>query len=159
MRLKAVPPPPPTLDSLSTITDAAPLVPAPRDDVRRAIADGIEWISARESEEWVALSLTLGLLRETGSGLYRSRERISGEALGERFVEGVYGAEELVEALRDDGPHTAAALAERVPIPPWERRRHADPAAVHRERIERSLGWLDLCGSVRYEGEAYHLIV
>ncbi len=159
MRLKAVPPPPPSLDALPAIAEAAPLVPKPREAVRRTLVERVEWVSTRESEAWVALAVTLGLLRESETGLYRPRERVPVEKLRERLVEGVYGIEEVERALREDGPLTVTSLAERVPIPPWERRRHADPEAVHVERIERSVGWLDLCGSVVYGGEAYHLTV
>ncbi|WP_331233851.1 hypothetical protein [Natronorarus salvus] len=157
MRLKAVPPPPPSHDSLAAITEAGPLVPEPREAVRSSLSDRVEWVSTREGEAWVALALILGLLHESEEGIYRPREPPSDGELRERFVAGVYGARELLAAIREEGPLAPTALVERVPIPPWERRRHADPEAVHRERICRSIGWLDLYDSVEYEGEEYHL--
>ncbi len=159
MRLKAVPPPPPSLDSLADITEAAPLVPEPRETFRSSLATRVEWISARESEAWLSLALALGLLREGESGIYRPGEAVAEGTVRERFVEGIYGVEEVLAALRADGPLTSTALADRVPIPPWERRRHADPEAVHRERIERLLGWLSLYGWVSYMSGSYHLRV
>jgi hypothetical protein len=91
----------------------------------------------------------LGLAAESERGFHRVRGDVTVAELNAAFVENVFGARELVEALRaSDDPLTAdeGLGVLREEIPQWERARYPDWEEEWRERIERLLAWATVFG-------------
>jgi hypothetical protein len=137
------------LDLLARARDAVPLVPKSEDDCcMRVVNAGV--VGARDdASEWLTFCRALGLVAESDRGYHRVRDApdpttdAGRAALAERFRERVFGAEELLAALDDEGALDAAAAFDRLRdrIPNWERRHHADAAAVWRDRVRNLLDW------------------
>ncbi|PSQ29891.1 hypothetical protein BRD06_02315, partial [Halobacteriales archaeon QS_9_67_15] len=68
-----------------------------------------------------------------------------------------FGASEVLDALRFDGPLTAEEAFEaiREAVPRWERDRHADWESEWRERTERLLDWSVAFGLASRDGDRY----
>lgn len=152
------------LDLLARAREAVPLVPKSEDDCcMRVVNAGV--VGARDAaSEWLTLARALELVAESDRGYHRVRDApdptdgTGRAALGERFRERVFGAEELLAALDDaDAGLTADAAFEqfRDRIPNWERRRHTDTGAVWRDRVERLLDWAVVLGQARWDGGRY----
>ncbi|WP_254824512.1 hypothetical protein [Haloglomus halophilum] len=154
------------LDLLARTRDAVPLVPKSEDDCcMRVVSAGV--VGGRDTaSEWLTFARALELVAESDRGYHRVRDAPDPTddegraALGERFGERVFGAEELLAALADaDGGLTADAAFDRFRdrIPNWERRRHTDPEQVWRDRVEHLLDWAVVLGRARWDGERYRL--
>lgn len=143
MLAKRLPPAPASLDAVGRARDAVGRVPDPEADCCARVGDalGVDRATARD---WLTLLRALGLVERTPDG-YRRTDDDSGD-LRERFRDGVYGASEALAAL-DEETRSAAAVAERVRQPAWERRRSVDPERAWRERTERLLSWLARLGA------------
>lgn len=153
VRRKPVPPAPDSLETVATVRSAVPLVPGSVEDCcSRLVAKGN--VPARDdARTWLTFLAALGLARETERGFARTREPNdpAQEALATAFVEGVYGARELLGILAADGPVDAddAFAAFREHVPNWERMREEDWETVWRERVARLLAWAVLLGLAR----------
>jgi hypothetical protein len=156
-RTKAVPDPV-SLDALEDVHEAIPLVPRPSDDCCARVQSRGPATTRESAQEWIAFLEALDLLSETDRGYERRRVDPSGEPLGERFRERVYGVSEVLDALAD-GPLTADAVFEEIrsTVPTWERNRHTDWERVWRDRTRRLLEWAVIFGLVGVEDENYAL--
>lgn len=160
MRLKPVPPAPDSLDRVARVRKAVPLTPGSETDCCQRLIDRAEVPAQDDAKTWLTVLRALGLAEETTGGKY-VRTRQPGdpdrEYLAERFLEGVYGARELLAVLEADGPLTAdeAFEAYRPEIPEWERQRHEDFERVWRVRVGRLLEWAVLLDLASRTGDEY----
>lgn len=156
MRVKAVPTPPDSLATLETVRRSIPLVPEPESSCRKRLVSRTD-SSSEDARDWLTFLKGLGLVRESQSGLYRTRENPSD--LGKALLSGVYGAREICEILHEnERALSAGEVVERFDaVPRWERHHHRDPEAIWRERVERLLKWLVLFETVERVEEGYAL--
>ncbi|MEF8784221.1 MAG: hypothetical protein V5A39_03755 [Haloarculaceae archaeon] len=143
MRYKVVPEPV-SYDLLLAARDALPLVPGSVEDCCGRIRDRTEIPSRDAAREWLTFLQALGLAAETDRGFYRGREEPDRDTLAEQFLDGVFGAHEIRDALAAaDGPLAAREVFGRVreTIPHWERDRRPDWESEWTGRIERLLDW------------------
>lgn len=141
MRFKVVPPPR-GLAVLREVHRALPVVPGRVEDCCARVTRRTDVASRDEAREWLTFCRALELAAETDRGYRRVRDEPDVATLAGRFRERVYGAEEVLSTLAAaDGPLAGDALASRLEIPAWERRRHQDPASVWAERVDRLARW------------------
>jgi len=153
MRVKAVPTPPESLETVEAAQRAIPLVPGTEDDCCARIMGRIDLGARDEARVWLTFLRGLGLVREGPNGYVRTRSSVD---LPSAFQEGIYGAAELIELLDEaDDPLSVSTATARFDIPEWEQRRYQDPEAVWRERVRSILEWLVLLGEVRRTGDGY----
>lgn len=150
MKVKHVPAAPDDLAFVETAQRAVPLVPDTQDDCCARLLDRTDLVSRDEAATWLTFLRGLGLVERGPSGYSRVRREPDPEDLREAFRDGVFGAEEVLDALRDaDRPLTAAETFERVrdAIPEWER--HKNPTTwtdVWTETVTHELDWFVLLG-------------
>jgi hypothetical protein len=148
MRYKIVPEPLSREDLLEA-RDTLPLVPGSVEDCCTRIRDGTALQSRDAARELLTFMQALGLAAESQHGFHRVRGDVADDDLGTAFVENVFGARELVDALQasDDPLTPSQALGViRADIPQWERARYPDWEAEWRERVERLLEWATVFG-------------
>jgi len=142
MRYKVVPEPR-DLGALRAIRDAVPLVLGTEEDCCSRIVTRTPVAGRDSAREWLTFLQALGLVAEPDRGFHRTRDDPDREALGERFLDAVFGAREVREVLAEEGPASPgdvfAALREEVPR--WERHRRSDWEGDWRERTTRLLDW------------------
>jgi hypothetical protein len=107
------------------------------------IRDGTPLQSRDAARELLTFMQALGLAAESERGFYRIRGDITDDQLRSAFLENVFGARELVEAVETDGPLTAAEGLDalRAEVPRWERARYPDWESEWSQRVERLLEW------------------
>lgn len=135
---------PVSYDLLLAARDALPLVPGSVEDCCGRIRDRTTIPSRDAAREWLTFLQALGLAAETDRGFYRVREDPEEEALAEAFLDGVFGAREIRDALGGaNGPLTASEVFDRIReiVPRWERDRRQDWESEWAARIERLLEW------------------
>lgn len=156
VRYKVIPPAR-DVDALFAVRDALPLVPGTVEDCCSRIRDRTDVPSRDAAREWLTFCQALGLAAETDRGFHRLRDDPDPGALGDRLLDGVFPARELLDALEADGPLTADAAFEnlREQIPRWERSRSPDWEADWRERVEHLLEWAVAFGLVERGDEGY----
>lgn len=153
MRVKAVPEPPESLETVEAARRAVPLVPGTEDDCCARIMDRIDLGARDEARVWLTFLRGLDLVREGPNGFVRTRASID---LSSSFQEGIYGAAELIEFLDDtEKPVSEATAMAQVRIPEWERRRYQDPESAWRKRVRSILEWLVLLGEARRTDDGY----
>ncbi|WP_415381386.1 hypothetical protein [Halosimplex sp. TS25] len=142
MRYKVVPPVR-DREFLERAQRAVPLVPGAVEDCCIRLVDETAAPSRDAARESLTFLQALELVEETPRGFRRRRVDVDDADLADAFERRVFGASELLDALRDDGPVTAdeAFEAMREHVPHWERDRHTDWEAEWRERTKRLLGW------------------
>ncbi|KAB1187925.1 MULTISPECIES: hypothetical protein [Haloferax] len=156
MRRKPVPPAPDALDRLWEAHRAVPLIPGSEDDCCGRLATRLD-VTPDEGRDWLVFCQSLGLARETSRGFERLRDEKTVEDLGHAFVEHVFGAREVLDALGDD-PRSADAVfdAFEPTVPNWER--HRDPTGWEtrwRDRVLDLLDWAVLFRLARHETAGY----
>lgn len=155
MRFKVVPPAR-GLETLRAAHRAVPLVPGSVEDCCARVMARAGVPARDEAREWLTFLRALELAEETETGYRRSRAEPEPEPLAAAFRDRVYGAAEVLAVLSAAEDRVSVdQVAERVPVPDWERRRHQDPEAVWRERIERLLGWAVALDLAERSGEGY----
>ncbi|WP_439027083.1 hypothetical protein [Haloarchaeobius sp. DT45] len=148
MKFKHVPAAPESLDFVETAQRAVPLVPGSEDDCCARMLQRTDLVARDEAATWLTFLRGLGLAREGESGFTRIRKEPTREYLREAFLEGVFGASDVLEILEEaDGPLSADAVFDRYRenVPQWER--HKNPGTwenVWTEKIEHELDWLVL---------------
>lgn len=141
MKFKVVPPAR-GLETLTAARAALPLVPDDEESCCARVMRDADVPARDEAKEWITFLRALGLAEETDSGFHRLRGDPETGALGARFRERVYGADDVLALVADaDRPLTAAEAFERFAVPEWERQRHADWETIWRERVGRILDW------------------
>lgn len=144
MKFKIVPGPPDSLEGLSEMHTAVPIVPDDEPSCCARLLQRTGVGSQDRAKEWLTFLRALELVNETG-GKYHRIQRDSGiDALQKSFRERVYLVDDVLSVLSAaDEPLDSAAVFERVEdrLPHWERLRHTDPEAVWRERVRRLLEW------------------
>jgi hypothetical protein len=148
MRYKVVPEPR-SFDELLAARDALPLVPGTVADCCARIRDRTDVPSRDAARELLTFLRALGLAAETDRGFHRVRGDVSEADLRAAFLDNVFGAREVVDALAAaDDPLDAddALAAVRDDVPTWERSRHRDWEREWRHRVTRLLGWAVVVG-------------
>ncbi|MFB6122371.1 MAG: hypothetical protein ABEJ78_02795 [Haloferacaceae archaeon] len=150
MKFKLVPEPPASLDVVTDAQRAVPLVPDTEDDCCARLMRRLDFPSRDVARTWLTFLRALRLAEETPSGFKRTDVDPTRETLREAFVDRVFGASEVVDALEATEALTADEAFERLRdrVPTWEH--HKNPTeweAVWRERVERVLDWLTLLGA------------
>lgn len=150
-RFKLVPPAPDSLDVVAEAQRAVPLVPGSEDDCCARLLRRLDLPSRDVARTWLTFLRALGLVTEGENGFTRTRRAPTPEHLREAFLDRVYGAREVRNAL-DSDPQDADAVFEQFEthVPEWEH--YKDPTRwreTWRERVARLLAWLDLLGLAR----------
>ncbi|AFK20278.1 hypothetical protein E6P09_13780 [Haloferax mediterranei ATCC 33500] len=156
MRRKPVPPAPDSLDRLWDAHRAVPLIPGSEDDCCGRVAERLD-VTPDEGRDWLVFCQSLGLAREVSRGFERVRGDRQKEELRTAFVEHVFGAQEVLDALGDD-PRSADDVFEAFEptVPNWER--HRDPEGWEsrwRDRVARLLDWAVLFGVAAQKDGGY----
>lgn len=154
MRVKPVPEPADSLDTVAEAQRAVPLVPGSEADCCALLMDRIDLGARDAARTWLTFLRGVDLVRETDRGFVRTAAAPTRSTLAAGLESGVLGARELQAALGDD-PLTVAAgfAAVRELVPRWERDRDPTWEDAWRARTERLLGWLVLAGlAERVEG-------
>lgn len=154
MRLKAVPPPPESADTLAEAARAVGRVPAPEGDCCRRVGDRLE-VVRDEARTWLTFLRALGLVRQARQGFVRTDRDPTGAATAQAFTERVFGAREVGETLAGGTTAEAAFEAVAEAVPAWERERREDWRAFWRERTRRLLGWAVLFGVAERDGKGF----
>lgn len=148
MRYKIVPPAR-DVAFLHAVSDALPRVPNSVEDCCTRIRDRTDVPSRDRAREYLTFCQALGLAAEVDGAFYRPQERQDDEALAEHFIETVFGAREVIDAVNDDGPRTADDCFETAVeplVPRWERNQAGDWEATWRERTARLCEWAVVFG-------------
>lgn len=142
MRYKPIPLPR-SVEDLYAIRDNIPLVPEVEDDCCSRIIARTDIDDRDAAQTWLPFLSALRLVYESELGYYRSRETISPAALGDRFLEGVFGAQEIFVIVEAEQPNKTEDIfaAFREHVPNWERHRRTNWETEWRERTERLLEW------------------
>lgn len=153
VRRKPVPPAPDSLDRLAEVRGAVPLVAGSVEDCCARLVAHASVPARDEARTWLTFLASLGLARETDRGFARTRDPADPDRdeLAAAFLDGVYGARELVDLLAAEGPLGSDAAFEgfREHVPNWERMRNDDWETEWRERVGRLLEWAVLLGVAR----------
>ncbi|WP_435333492.1 hypothetical protein [Haloarchaeobius sp. TZWWS8] len=148
MKVKLVPRAPDSLETVATVQKAVPLVPGSEDDCCARVLDRTEVVGRDEAAKWLTFLKGLGLAREGSNGFSRIRTDPTTDSLREAFLDGVFGAEDVLSVLQEaDRPLGADEVFARFEdtVPQWERHKHPNSwDDVWSERVERLLDWLVL---------------
>ncbi|WP_423750662.1 hypothetical protein [Salinirarus marinus] len=151
MRFKLVPKPPDSLEFVADAQRAVPLIPDTEDDCCARLMRRLDFPSRDIARTWLTFLRALRLAEETESGFRRTDVDPTREAVREAFVDRVFGASEVLDALEADGALSADEAFERFKerVPTWEHYKNpTEWEDVWRERVERVLDWLTLLGAV-----------
>ena len=167
MKFKLVPEPPDDVRLVADAHAAVPLVPGGEDDCCARLMNRVGFRSRDVARTWLTFLRALGLAEETDDGFRRLRTEPTPERVREGVLSGVYGADDVADALiaadgatagRDpEGRLTADAAVEGFldRVPDWERYRTDDWESVWRERVGRLLGWLVLLDLAEERTDGY----
>jgi len=155
MRFKPVPPCR-GVDFLADVQRALPLVPAGANDCCTRVSRRTDVPDEGAAREWLTFCRALGLAERTEEGFVRTDREPTPENLREPFLERVFGAREVLNALADSPkPESAVFEALESRVSGWERGRHADWERTWNDRAANLLEWAVAFGLARKEGETY----
>jgi len=145
---------------LAAAQRAVPLVPGTVEDCCLRIVDDTAAPSRDAAREYLTFLQALELVAETDRGFERRRVDAAEADLADAFERRVFGARELLAALRAAESLTAEAAFEelREGVPRWERDRHTDWESEWRERAERLLEWSVTFELAVREGDRYRAV-
>jgi len=150
---------PPSRDRafLADAQRAVPLVPGTVEDCCLRLVDETAAPSRDAAREYLTFLQALELVAETDRGFERRRVDADEVDLADAFERRVFGARELLDALRESGPLTVEEAFDELGehVPRWERDRHTDWEAEWRERTERLLDWCVTFGLAVRDGDRY----
>lgn len=159
MRYKIVPP---VQDAafLEAAQRTVPLVPGRVEDCCLRLVDETAAPSRDVAREYLTFLEALELVEQTDRGFRRRRVEPDEQDLGDAFERRVFGASELLDALRTKGPLTEdeAFEAVRDHVPRWERDRHTDWEAEWHERTDRLLEWCVTFDLATMDGREYRAV-
>ena len=147
MRLKPLPGPPAELEAVTDAQSAVPLVPGSENDCCARLMRREGYESRDVAREWLTFLRALELAAETDSGCKRTAREPTPDNLRTSFRERVFGAQEVLDVLRDaEGSLTADEVFDRFreTVPGWERHRRSSWVDHWGERTGRLLDWLVL---------------
>jgi hypothetical protein len=160
VRFKPVPPAPEAFGYVARVQRAVPLVPGTEDDCCARLVDRLDLPDRDAARTWLTFLRALELAEETPSGYRRTDAAPTVEGCREAFLNRVFAADAVHEALATEGPLTADAAFEAVRerVPTWERHHDREWTAVWRERVGHLLDWLVLLEAAeRVDGDQYRL--
>jgi hypothetical protein len=152
MRFKHVPAAPDDVDDVFAAREAVPLVPDTQDDCCTRLMERVGFPARDEAATWLTFLRALGLVAEHERGYARTRETVDPDELAARFLDGVYLAPQVREAVAStDEPLTADdvfdAVADRVPQ--YERNKYpTNWREVWGDTVANELDWLVLLGEL-----------
>lgn len=148
MRLKPVPEPPPDLDGVEQARRAVPLVPGSETDCCARLQRRLDLESREAARTWLTFLRAVDLVARGARGFTRTPVDVERDRLAESFVEGVFGAREVLDALDADDPRSVEAVYERFEqhVPQWERHKGTGWRRTWRGRVRRLLEWAVLLG-------------
>ena len=159
MRYKIVPP---AQDAafLEDAQRAVPLVPGTVEDCCLRLVDETAAPSRDAAREYLTFLEALELVEESERGYRRRRIEPDEQDLADAFERRVFGASELLDALRTNGPQTAGEAFESIRnvVPQWERDRHTDWEAEWRDRTGRLLEWCVTFELATTDGSEYQAV-
>jgi hypothetical protein len=146
VKFKPVPPAPENFDYVARVQRAVPLVPGTEDDCCARLVDRLDLPSRDAARTWLTFLRALELAEETPSGYRRTDGEPAVAGCREAFLNRVFAADAVRDALAAEGPLTAdvAFEAVRERVPAWERHRDTEWTDAWRERVSRLLEWLVL---------------
>jgi hypothetical protein len=175
LRFKHVPAPPDSVDVVFEARRAVPLVPDTQDDCCTRLMERVGFPDRDEAAKWLTFLRALDLVAKHEAGYARTREDVPASALADRFLDGVYLAPEVRDAVAtatatetateedgDDDRSGATVAADRAgatvaevfdavadDVPGYERHKHPESwREVWRGIVERELDWLVLLGEL-----------
>jgi hypothetical protein len=148
MRFKHVPRAPDSVERVFESRQAVPLVPDTQDDCCTRLMERVGFPERDEAAKWLTFLRALGLVAEHERGHARTREDVDVDALANRFLDGVYLAPAVREAVANaDEPVSADAVFDAVAddVPQYERNKYpTNWREVWGETVARELDWLAL---------------
>ncbi|WP_136601063.1 hypothetical protein [Salinigranum halophilum] len=156
-RFKLVPEPPERVEAVAEAQRAVPLVPGTEDDCCARLMRRLEFPSRDVARTWLTFLRALELAEERETGFVRRSQEPTPAHLRSAFLDRVYGAREVRDALTAE-PRDADAVFARFEacVPVWEH--HKDPSGwreTWRERVGFILDWLVLLGLAERRAEGY----
>lgn len=160
MRFKHVPRAPETVDRVFEARQAVPLVPDTQDDCCTRLMERVGFPERDEAGKWLTFLRALGLVAEHERGYARTREDVDADALATRFLDGVYLAPAVRDAVASAAePGSADAVFDAVAseVPQYERNKYPNSwREVWGDTVARELDWLVLLGELEaVEGGRY----
>jgi hypothetical protein len=152
MRFKHVPRPPERVERVFEARQAVPLVPDTQDDCCTRLMERCGFPERDEAAKWLTFLRALGLVAEHERGYARTRADVSADALAGRFLDGVYLAPAVRDAVANvDEPVSADAVFDAVAseVPQYERNKYpTNWREVWGDTVARELAWLALLGEL-----------
>jgi hypothetical protein len=152
MRFKHVPRPPERVERVFEARQAVPLVPDTQDDCCTRLMERCGFPERDEAAKWLTFLRALGLVAEHERGYARTREDVGPDALADRFLDGVYLAPAVRDAVGNaEEPVSADAVFDAVAgaVPQYERNKYpTNWREVWGDTVARELGWLALLGEL-----------
>jgi hypothetical protein len=152
MRFKHVPRAPESVERVFESRRAVPLVPDTRDDCCTRLMERVGLPERDEAARWLTFLRALGLVAEHERGYARTREDVDANGLVNRFLDGVYLAPAVRDAVANaDEPVSADAVFDAVAseVPQYERNKYPDSwREVWGDTVARELDWLALLGEL-----------
>lgn len=152
MRFKHVPRAPEDVDRVFEARQAVPLVPDTQDDCCTRLMERVGFPARDEAAKWLTFLRALGLVAEHERGYARTREDVRPEVLADRFLDGVYLAPAVRDAVANaDEPLSAAAVFDAVAseVPQYERNKYpTNWREVWGDTVAHELDWLVLFGEL-----------
>jgi hypothetical protein len=152
MRFKHVPRPPDSVEVVFESRQAVPLVPDAQDDCCTRLMERVGFPERDEAAKWLTFLRALELVAEHERGYARTREDVPESELAGRFLDGVYLAPAVRDAVADaDEPVSADAAFDAVAdrVPQYERNKYpGNWREVWGETVARELDWLVLFGAL-----------
>lgn len=164
LRFKHVPEPPESVDVVFDARQAVPLVPDTQDDCCTRLMERVGFPERDTAARWLTFLRALDLVAEHEQGYARTREDVPASALADRFLDGVYLAPEVRDAVEagDDSDGEGSTVAEVFDsvdgdVPGYERHKYPESwREVWQGIVERELDWLVLLDVLeRTESGAY----
>jgi len=162
MRFKHVPRAPGDVDRVFEARQAVPLVPDTQDDCCTRLMERVGFPARDEAAKWLTFLRALGLVAEHERGYARTREDVDPEVLADRFLDGVF----LAPAVRDavataEDPPTASEVFDAVAseVPQYERNKYPNSwREVWGDTVARELDWLALLGELEATDDSRYAV-